>query len=165
MVTFNLRPIQDYPDYWVSDQGLIYSTKRGRLMQLKLGHDPKRGRLIITIHGRVGRKTFKVHHLVLLAFGGPRTDEICRHRDDNYMNNKFSNLQWGTQLQNIGDRQRRQRQHKGSSHNSKLSEGDVYLIRDCWLFGTDTIKELAEHFAVCKSTIRSITTRQTWKHI
>ncbi|WP_234796162.1 HNH endonuclease signature motif containing protein [Agrobacterium vitis] len=48
-------------------------------------------------------KTYKVHRLVCEAFNGPppSADSVCMHLDENAANNRPSNLQWGTQKENL----------------------------------------------------------------
>ena len=162
MIRFYIKEIADYPGYWASDQGRIYSTKRGSLRPIKLQDDPKRGRLICRLSHKNKAKTFKVHHIIILTFGGPRLAEACRHLDGDYKNNPYTNLAWGTQLDNIEDRQRHGTQTRGQSHNSKLDRLDIILIRDCYYFMTDTVAELAKHFEVSTNTIYDIIKRKTW---
>lgn len=49
------------------------------------------------------RKTYKVARLVCEAFNGPPTSDqcVCMHIDENARNNTPSNLQWGTQKENL----------------------------------------------------------------
>lgn len=48
-------------------------------------------------------KTYKVHQMVCRAFKGLPPDEgfLVLHLDDNGLNNAETNLQWGTQLENL----------------------------------------------------------------
>jgi hypothetical protein len=57
------------------------------------------GRFIIRIHGH----TYKVHRLICEAFNGPAPfeDAVAMHADENAANNRASNLQWGTQKENL----------------------------------------------------------------
>jgi len=57
------------------------------------------GRFIIVYKGH----TYKVAHLVCEAFNGerPADDAVCMHLDENAANNRPSNLEWGTQKQNL----------------------------------------------------------------
>jgi HNH endonuclease len=57
------------------------------------------GRFIILIHG----KTYKVGRLVAEAFHGPPPfdDAVVMHIDENAVNNRPSNLRWGTQKENL----------------------------------------------------------------
>ena len=56
-------------------------------------------RFIIIVQG----KTYKVHRLVAEAFHGPAPfeDAVVMHSDENAANNRASNLEWGTQKQNL----------------------------------------------------------------
>ena len=48
------------------------------------------------------RKTYKVHSLVCEAFNGPRPEGlVCCHVDEDWRNNLPSNLEWGTQRDNL----------------------------------------------------------------
>lgn len=49
------------------------------------------------------RKNYKVHRLVCEAFNGPEPfpRAVVMHLDEDYRNNRASNLQWGTQKENL----------------------------------------------------------------
>jgi len=49
------------------------------------------------------QKTYRVARLVCEAFHGPAPSEksVCMHLDENSRNNDPSNLQWGTQKENL----------------------------------------------------------------
>lgn len=61
----------------------------------------KEGRFIVIYKG----KTYKVHRLVCEAFHGPAPDgerwPVVMHVDENAVNNRASNLAWGTQSENL----------------------------------------------------------------
>lgn len=51
--------------------------------------------------------TAHIHHLVLLAFVGPRPEgQVGCHNDDDETNNSLSNLRWDTKESNWEDRRR-----------------------------------------------------------
>jgi hypothetical protein len=56
-------------------------------------------RFIFTWQGH----SYKVAKLVCEAFNGPRPfpDAVCMHKDENSRNNVPTNLEWGTQKQNL----------------------------------------------------------------
>ena len=56
-------------------------------------------RYIVTVNG----KTYKVARLVCEAFNGPPPEgmNVCMHLDENSRNNLPTNLQWGTQKENL----------------------------------------------------------------
>lgn len=57
------------------------------------------GRMIFVHKG----KTYKVHRLVCEAFNGPPPfqNAVCMHLDEDFENNRPSNLKWGTQKENL----------------------------------------------------------------
>lgn len=113
------------------------------------------------------RKIFRtVHTLVLYAFIGPRPrGKVCRHIDGNAYNNVASNLKWGTQQQNIDDKQKHGTQTRGSKHGtSKITEADVIEIRKLRATGL-TFRELATRFPIGADALCCITNRKTWKHV
>lgn len=114
------KPIPGYEnEYEVSDHGRVRSldrtitTKRGIRKRRKgqmLGYT-----LNSTGYPRawVGEKKRLVHHLVLEAFVGPRPpNHVSRHLDGNPLNPRLDNLAWGTQSENMLDKQRHGTDHQ-----------------------------------------------------
>jgi len=108
----------------------------------------------------------QVHHLVLEAFVGPRgPGQQCRHLDDNQANNRLDNLCWGTPLENAEDKRANNRIARGErSGASKLTEDNVRFIWQRYALG-ETQKYIAELMGCSDSTINSIITGKTWKHV
>ncbi len=76
----------------------------------------------LTVNGR--RKRVTVHRLVAESFlRKPAKGEQIRHLDGNRLNNKSSNLKWGTAKDNARDRQRHGRTSSGPSHGRAISIG------------------------------------------
>lgn len=100
--------------YEVSDLGRVRALPRVRVCKngvikryrgkiLAPGVDSNR--LLVHLYGADGRGvTRKVHQLVLEAFVGPRPPgmEGC-HADDDFTNNRLTNLRWGTHTDNMQD--------------------------------------------------------------
>jgi len=62
------------------------------------GCDSGEGRMIFVFQG----KTYKVHRLVCEAFHGPAPEgAVCMHVNEDYRDNRASNLRWGTQKENL----------------------------------------------------------------
>lgn len=63
--------------------------------------DPENNRYVL--HWRKTGKTYRVGRLVCEAFNGPPPfeDAVCMHLDEDARNNAPSNLQWGTQKENL----------------------------------------------------------------
>lgn len=106
------------PLLWASNLGRVKSDpyqvqmpKGGtRTCQLK----PTRGRISKAdklgnywrMHVDFRGKTYKVHRLVCAAFKGPPPhkrpkDSLVLHLDDDGLNNRESNLKWGSQYENL----------------------------------------------------------------
>lgn len=105
------RPIPDFHGYEASDQGRIRSVDR--YVTGSDGHRRlRRGKVLSPASdglGRLhvplpGRKTRRVHRLVLEAFVGPCPDgmEAC-HANDRPSDNRLVNLRWDTRSENQRD--------------------------------------------------------------
>ena len=109
----NLKPIPGFPGYFISDQGVVVSRKKGLDKTLRLFQD-KEGYLKITLvpeerrNGLACKKSIKIHVAMMRAWGPPRPslEHEIRHLDDKKANNSISNLCWGTRLDNMQDRKR-----------------------------------------------------------
>lgn len=104
------RPVPDYPDYLVSDEGEVVrhtggqGATAGRVLK---PYRNKRGYCSVSLYqGNSGRRRY-VHHLVLTAFVGPCPEgmEAC-HGNDIKDDNRLSNLRWDTHSENHKDRVR-----------------------------------------------------------
>lgn len=163
-----IRPIPGFPDYYVTDTGDVYSTKRSK--------DPIKMALIVT---KLNYRTVKigwggfwprklVHRLVAMAFLPDYTETLhVNHLDGNPSNNHVSNLEMCTHQQNIQHSfTLGHRDHKGNkAHRRILTEEQVLYIRDTLERKIKTIKELAKEFKVHNSTIGKIKNRKNWAHI
>lgn len=113
-------PIPGYLGYDVSDQGRVRSWRKiGRpFPAYRLTDAPrmlhprpsKRGYLVVS----GGRGTVVVHKLVMLAFVGPRPDGMeTRHLNGDRLDNRLSNLAYGTSSENTQDTLRHGRHYAG----------------------------------------------------
>ena len=86
--------IIDYPNYYVTPEGFIYSKKRN--IVLKGGLD-KDGYILVTLQEGKARRTAKVHREVAKAYvANPYGLPVVNHIDGNKQNNNPSNLEWTT---------------------------------------------------------------------
>lgn len=117
--------------------------------------------------GREKPSVRPVHRLVLEAFVGPcPKGMLCRHGDDNPLNNNVSNLSWGTPKENQRDRRRNGTTCEGmKSVGAKLTDDQVREIRRIYKNGGITHKTLAGMFGMSKGQITSIISRRCWAHI
>jgi hypothetical protein len=144
------RPVPDFPDYEVSDQGRLRSLDRidlsGRRRKgtsLRLFPLPQYLGAWLFRDGR--RTRCQIHLLVLEVFVGPRPSpkHVARHLDDDKTNNALSNLTWGTRSENAHDSVRNDKHHHSrrthcpeghafTDENTHLLPGGGRRCRLCW---------------------------------
>lgn len=83
--------IKGYPDYSVSNTGLIISHKFGKYKVLKACVD-NRGYLAVKLCGKQ-RRTYRIHTIVVEAFIGEIKGNTVNHNDGNKLNNNINNLE------------------------------------------------------------------------
>lgn len=108
------QPIPGYGGlYEASDQGRVRSIPRtvvksngqrsvvrGGILGGKIDH----GYRCVTLCKDRQKKNYRVHRLVLMAFVGmPLDGQVACHWDDDRLNNRLSNLRWGTAFDNMAD--------------------------------------------------------------
>lgn len=167
------RTVPDWPEYEVSDQGRVRSLPRivqqrngkfytvaGRLLRLTTVH----GYLKVTFCRNAEPSYHRVHMLVLKAFVGPKPEGMeCLHEDGNPVNNRLSNLSWGTPAQNAADRIRHGTTTWGERHPLvRLTSQQVSDIRSLLAEGHSDAG-LAAKFGVSKGHIGQIRTGRRWK--
>lgn len=97
------KTIKDYPDYEISDYGVIVSHKYGKPRIMKTRKD-KHGYLLVGISKNNVTKTATVHRLVAETFiPNPNNLPVVRHLNDIPDDNSVSNLAWGTPKDNTAD--------------------------------------------------------------
>lgn len=126
----------------------------------------RKGYLAIKLRVNGRKQTFKVHHLVLLAFVGPRPEGMeCRHLDGNKTNNRPENLCWGTGTENVADRLRHGTTARGEHHGqARLTETNVIEIRKLLAQGMPQ-QAIASRFGVSRMTIWKIKMGICWAHV
>ena len=158
------RVIESASAYEVSSLGRVKRTgggvrgaKVGRILR---GVFDKDGYIQVQLSIKNKVTPRKVHHLVLLAFVGPRptAKHGGAHEDNNRENNCAGNLSWKTQKDNIHDKKRH------GTHGMVLIESEVHDIRFRRKLGY-TYDELAALFDTGRSNIASIVKGRTWRHL
>lgn len=115
-----------------------------------------------------GRKvTEHLHTLVLRAFVGPRPEgHVGGHRDGNPSNNKLSNLDWITFVENEADKRRHGRNLPGSkNHQAKLTESSVIQMRQMYARGGLRLDDLGFLFGVSRPVAHKIVRCRAWRHV
>jgi hypothetical protein len=159
-----VRPIKDYPNFYISNTGEVFSTARGEGVIRRKYNLTKDGykRMSLTHNG----DTLRLHREVLKAFDRPpKVGELCRHLDGNPQNNHISNLKWGTPKENAQDclkhkRNPFQRLVGEKSPASKFSDEVVAEIRACHEVGF-TYREIIGAYGISKAHVSYIVNNKT----
>jgi hypothetical protein len=129
---------------------------------MKLAADTA-GYLVVSLCREKKVRVVKVHHLVLLAFIGPRPVGAhgC-HNDGNPKNNAIGNLRWDTPSGNNADKKKHGTDQIGERHPlSKLSKDQVLTIKQRLAQG-DSCVAISKAFGVAAATISTIKNGRTW---
>lgn len=107
-----------------------------------------------------------IHAIVAMVFIGPKPDGLyVLHKDGNPENCCADNLRYGTQKENMRDKEGHGTMLRGSNvGTSKLVESQVIEIKKRLLKG-ESHSSIAEDFGVHQSSISLINIGRNWKHI
>ena len=97
------KQIEEFPDYFISNQGRLYSTKTNRF----IGNvNKKTGYKSATLSRGRKSDTLYIHHLVMKYFGEPKPqpDFEIDHKDKNKLDNDVENLRWLSHEENLKNR-------------------------------------------------------------
>lgn len=101
-----------------------------------------------------------------IANGKIRHGLLVLHDCDNPACVRPSHLFQGTVLENIADRDSKQRQVRGSRVNTaKVTEDSVREIRSLYSSGNYSQQSLSNRFGIRQSALSSIIRRETWTHV
>jgi hypothetical protein len=155
--------------YQVSNLGNVKSLyfKHGynaKLLKPRLSFD---GYLRVALTKNRIVKNYSVHKLVALSFiPNIGNKPELNHKDAIKLNNKSNNIEWcthsenmdhavknGLMCSNVGDK----------NPNAKLTQSQVNEIKQKYLTGKFTQRELAKEYNICKSSIGNITIHKSWQ--
>ena len=148
-----------YPNYFVNEQGEVFSTKRGGIKKLK-------------IHTRkIGYQTCVlgyVHRLVAETFiPNPDNRPEVNHKNGIKWDNRVENLEWVTKSENMNHAILNGLSNSiGETHyGAKLTEEQVIQIRELYATKKYTQRQLGKMYGVCFQHISKIVNNKQWKHI
>lgn len=153
-------------DYEVSNLGRVRSFKHSAAGRLLAAHPAgTRGYPTVILCGKK-RVNAKVHHLVLLAFVGPRPPGLMGlHGDDDPTNNRVENLRWDTQASNEQDKVRNfrasARQLPTPPPFRKLRPDQALAIRA----DDRSLSRIAAAYGVSVSCIAHLKQNRTWRNL
>jgi hypothetical protein len=169
------RLIPGFPAYRVGSDGSIWSrwqlrSKPSRLSnvwRLKKSRPTTDGYLIVSIsRGGGDKKTITLHRLILLSFVGPRPKGMeARHLDGNKLNNRISNLQWGTPQENIKDRIAHGNGYQGVRVKCAVLNDD--LVRGIRRLGAEGHMRatIARIIGCSPGAVGHVLRGESWKHV
>ncbi len=165
-VEFKCLDFLGFSDYFVGDDGSVWSNKYRRWKRLK---QSKRNGYLFAVFSNGSREKVVnrfVHRLVLEAFVGPCPKGMeCCHNDGDPTNNNLSNLRWDTRKANSADRKKHGTDIEGTKNKmAKLDDDKVREMRrlreEGWSFS-----RLARYYQVDIKTVFPAVHRRTWKHV
>ena len=154
-------------NYYVSEDGKIFSNKSGKLKEMRSNVDTSKYKRLGIITNEGKKRHYLVHRLVAICYlPNPLGLPEVNHKDGDKLNNHYKNLEWVTREEN--------QQHAfGTGLNSNvgklngkaiLDEEDAVSIYRSLLEG-QLEKDLAVRFNVDKGIIKKIKYKATWQHV
>ena len=137
------KQIDNYPDYFISNQGRLYSSKTKRFIgniNKKIGY-----KMATLSHGRK-TATLYIHHLVMEYFGEkqPQIDFEIDHKDRNKLNNEIENIQWVSHEENLKNRNAYKKDRK-----KRLTKREIEIFNRWYVYHrTDLINLSNEKVAM-----------------
>lgn len=129
---------------------------------------PWRGETTADGYGRIwlnARRRVMATWVALVMAGRPQPQgSLALHTCDNPDCVNPGHLYWGTHKQNMLDRASRKRTYVTpgeANHKAKLTEADIRAIRA----DPRSLKAIERDYPVRFTTIQSIKTRKTWRHV
>ena len=166
------RVIGCNPNYVVSNLGEVMRVTKGQRTYPGKILKPKiqtKGYLEVLLSNKGKQKGHRIHTLVLEAFVSKRpSGHSANHIDGNKANNNHSNLEWVTVSQNNLHALRTGLRSNGigeTSHNAKLKDDEVWLIKKLLHSGVVSQRFIAKIFKVHFATINEIKMGHTWSHV
>src|SRR5258707_113471 len=163
-------PVPGYEGlYDVSDRGNVRShhkTKGRRKNGMLMAPAMSAGHLMVSLVRDKKRRSWPVHQLVLMAFAGPRPAGMeSLHGPGGNLDNRLSNLRYGTSKENKADQVRDGVANRGERCGTvKLTEAIVLECRRRYAAG-ETQTALAAEFGIRPSSMSQVITGDTWAHV
>lgn len=164
----NIKEINGFPDYYITDCGDVYSAKRGGWKKRKPTPD-KDGYLTIAISpdGNLTRKTFKIHRLVVEYF---LTSDITgldvNHKNGVKWDNRMSNLELVTHSQNMKHAAEKNFLPRGEKiWCSKHTEDQIHQACELLQNPDLEIKDVARITGVSENMCSGIYNGAKWQYI
>ena len=124
--------IENYPGYFIYEDGSIYSNKSKRWMK---AHPNQYGYLQLALTNEDGRKCFRIHRLVAMVYlDNPHNYPEVDHIDRDILNNHLYNLRWVTHSMNQYNTKREKKSKNNKSGHKNISFDNS---RNKWIYTND----------------------------
>ena len=127
------KTVNDYPDYYITSHGRLYSNKHKRFIghHNKVNHYEQATLQPPKNSNRNHRATY-IHELVLEHFGNPKPGEDYEvdHRDGITTNNNIDNLQWLKHQDNLLKRRPYKQDRKQRLTKDKMNQINKWMIEN-----------------------------------
>ena len=148
--------------YYVTDDGRIFSTDHGFLVEMTPSLAENGYLRVQIIKEGEERRWFPVHRLVLDSHVGERPTMECNHKNGIKTDNRLENLEWLSAAENKKHAAEVLKRFTGENNgSSKLTEAIVREIKKSEL----TAKELALKYGVTRECVYHIKNGKTWRHV
>lgn len=140
------------------------SSRKWPKLELKQGLSNGYKQIFLSKNGK--SRAFKVHNIILFAFLGFKSSSMTvNHKDGNKFNNKLSNLEYITMLDNVRHGFKNGLMAVGSNNNlSKLTDAQVIAIRYLSRSGMKPT-DIATNFKITYQNVWLIVNRKSWRHL
>jgi len=158
--------IKGFEDYFVTEDGKVFSSKRGSIKELSQSVQRKYWAVKLWVNGE--RKHIHTHRLLAITFiDNPENKPFVNHKDGDKLNCCVSNLEWVTRQENVD--------HAVANNllastigvdngRAVLTDNQVREIYLSLMDGESAV-DLAKLYGVEQTAIGGIKRRTKWKHI
>ena len=121
-----MQPIPDYPEYYATISGKIWSDYMKRYMKSR---DHGNGYKYVTLYNGDNKRNFYIHRLVWTAFNGNIPEGLqVNHKNEDKGDNRLDNLELLTQKENLNYGTSKTRLSEKRKKNNVLYAVPIILI-------------------------------------